>query len=255
MFNHHIDPVAFNVGPLSIHWYGLMWAMALLTILQFLKYRDSFQEDHLDSLLTSLLLGTILGAKIGYALFYSAPEQWLKLFFQRSGFSFHGGLVGLSAALYCWCSYHQQCFWQTADKVALSIPWGLFWGRIGNFLNSELYGYPSDLPWAVIFHHSDVLKLPRHPSQLYEALAEGVLLGLFLLWLNKKKLSAGQIGVAFIAGYGLARFVVEFFRLPDLHLGLIYYLSRGQWLCLLMMMVALAISYFLSSKKTLRQEK
>lgn len=248
MFNHSIHPIALELGPLSIYWYGVMWATALLSIMLLLKRTSSFDNKKLDSLVTTLLIGTLLGAKLGYVLFYTPSSHWAQVLFQRQGFAFHGGLLGFCFSLYAWTRYYKESFWICADKVALCIPIGLFWGRLGNFLNSELYGYPTDLPWAVVFHLSDPLKLPRHPSQVYEALAEGLLLGLFLYYLHKKNLKAGQVGVGFLGGYGLARFCVEFFRVPDQQIGLLYHLSQGQWFCLLMVILSLALSAFLSRK-------
>lgn len=246
MFLHDIEPILVIIGSLSIYWYGAMWALAFITIIKIVERTKSIAQEHFDTLVFGVSLGTIVGAKLGFIVFYTPISQWYSVLFNRSGLAFHGGLIGFIVALYLWSVWTRSSFWKTADQLALAIPWGLFWGRIGNFLNSELWGYPTDLPWAVVFSVRDPLLLPRHPSQLYEALAEGILLGIFLQVMKNRLTKDGQLSVLFVIFYAFARFCVEFFRMPDHHIGLIYSLSKGQWLCLFMMFSGIVIWFLLN---------
>lgn len=234
MFYHDIDPVIVSFGPVSIHWYGLMWAVAFITIASFAGKDLPLCEKRKDNVFLILAVGTLLGAKLGYILFYTPMSYWGSTVFALSGFSFHGGVLGFIFGLVLCSSLYALRVFQISDSLVIAIPWGLFWGRIGNFLNSELWGYPTDLPWAVVFARTDPLLLSRHPSQLYEAFGEGVLLGLILYVLKKHLRFEGSLSFCFIIFYGLIRFMVEFFRVPDIHIGLVGTLSQGQWLSLAM---------------------
>ena len=249
MFYHNIHPVAVSIGPLSIYWYGLMWACAFLTVSVFSGKSLKLSKKDFDNLLLILACGTLLGAKLGYVLFYSPWTLWQESLFSRSGFSFHGGVLGFIVGLTCASRLYSVRILQVADSIVLAVPWGLFWGRIGNFLNSELWGYPTNLPWAVVFTRTDPLLLPRHPSQLYEAFGEGVFLGLLLLFLRKHLRFEGTLSFCFMIFYGLIRFCVEFFRVPDSHIGLIGSLSQGQWLCILMVCAGTIGLFFCQKRK------
>lgn len=234
MFIHDIDPVFMTVGSLSLYWYGLMWALAFLTVSMIFEKILPLKDRQQESLVVHLAFGTVVGAKLGYILFYAPASLWLSLLFSRSGLAFHGGLLGFIAALWFWARKYHYNMLYLADSLVVAIPWGLLWGRVGNFLNSELWGYPTNVPWAVVFQRTDPLLLPRHPSQLYEAFGEGLLLGLILLVARKYLTKEGCLSFLFILGYGGIRFVIEFFRVPDSQLGLYFGLSQGQWLCLVM---------------------
>lgn len=246
----NIDPVFLSLGPLQLRWYGLMYvigfaAAALLVARQARRFGWQELEAHLDSLNLALIVGLVLGARLGYVCFYNPgyylahpleiPATW------SGGMSFHGGCIGaLLAGL--WSSRRNGLdFWQVADLYVVTAPIGLFFGRIGNFINGELFGRVSTVPWAMIFPEGG--PLPRHPSQLYESLCEGLLL-FVLLWSLKARPWArparpfwphGSMLACFLAAYGLLRFFLEYTREPDAQLGLLWLgFSMGQWLCLLM---------------------
>jgi phosphatidylglycerol---prolipoprotein diacylglyceryl transferase len=240
------DPIAFSLGPVQVHWYGLTYLVAFGLFL-FLAARRArlpwfadagWNRREAEDLLFWGVLGVIVGGRVGYALFYK-PGQYLAnpieiLMVWKGGMSFHGGLVGVIAALWLYARKAGRPFLQVADLVAPCVPTGLASGRIGNFINGELWGRAADpaLPWAMVFPQSGS-GLPRHPSQLYQFALEGLLLFVLLWWYGSKRRATGQVAAAFLAGYGVLRFVVEWFREPDSFLGpLALGLSMGQWLCL-----------------------
>jgi phosphatidylglycerol:prolipoprotein diacylglycerol transferase len=244
-----INPNIIEIGPLKLRWYGLMYVLGFLAA-YFLIGRQrrarhlGLQRSLLQDLLFSLAVGLIVGARLGYVLFYQFNNyaHYLKhpleiIAIWHGGMSFHGGLIGAVLAGMIFCRRRQLPFWQAADVVIVTAPIGLALGRLGNFINGELYGRVSSVPWAMVFPGAG--SEPRHPSQLYEAALEGVLL-FTLLWLLKDRdFRSGTMVCLFLGGYGVLRFLVEFFRQPDPHLGLLWgVLSMGQVLCVLMIIAS-----------------
>ena len=247
-----IDPVIFTVGPISLRWYGLMYLIAFglawwLANRQAQKTTGLWTEQQVSDLLFVGFLGVILGGRVGYVLFYqfelflSEPLYLIKIW--TGGMSFHGGLLGVLLAMAWFAWRNNKSYLQLGDFVAPLIPLGLGAGRLGNFINAELWGRPSDVPWAVLFPGAG--PLPRHPSQLYEFALEGILLfGLIVLY-RRFNPPTGALGGLFLLGYGCARFYVEFYREPDAHLGVLSAgMSMGQWLSLPMILAGLGLIVF-----------
>ena len=243
-----IDPIAVALGPLAIRWYGLMYLVGfigggLLGSWRCREGRSSWVPQDVWDLLFYIAIGVVLGGRLGYALFYNAgyyvsnPMEILQVW--SGGMSFHGGLIGVILSLWLFARNRSRSFLDVADFVAPLVPLGLFAGRIGNFINQELWGRVTDVPWAMVFRSVD--ELPRHPSQLYEAALEGLLLFIVLWWFSVGKRRPGQVAGLFMTGYALARFFVEFFREPDLHLGAVAlnWLTMGQLLSIPMAMIGL----------------
>ena len=221
-----IDPVAISIGPLAIHWYGLMYLLAfaaggLLGKYQSKRVPGQWSNNEVWDLVFYVAVGAVLGGRLGYVVFYNAAYYLVHPFeifwVWTGGMSFHGGLIGVVAAVMLFASRSKRSFLGVADFLAPLCAPGLLAGRIGNFINQELWGRVSDVPWAMIFPAAG--PLPRHPSQLYEAALEGVLLFLIVWVFAAKPRRPGQVSGLFLAGYGLFRFFVEFYREPDLHLG------------------------------------
>jgi phosphatidylglycerol:prolipoprotein diacylglycerol transferase len=246
-----IDPVFLELGPLQLRWYGLMYMVSFI-IGYFLLKRYArakavkLSGDDVYDLLFFLILGVMIGGRLGYVLFYDlhgyleAPLQILYIW--QGGMSFHGGFLGVLAAVYFLCRRRGWSFPETADLVCAVAPVGLGLVRLGNFINGELFGRPTTLPWGVIFPEGG--PLARHPSQIYEALLEGLVLLIVLGWLYRKNLRPGTVAWALIGLYGLFRFMVEFVREPDSHIGFdLGPLTRGQLLTLPMMVVGLAMMF------------
>ncbi len=242
-----ISPVAFEIGPLVVRWYALAYVAGILLAQRYIGWLDRrtghaiLTEKAREDLVVYGVLGIILGGRIGYVIFYNLseylhnPEQVFYIW--RGGMSFHGGLTGILIAFWLFARRFQLRWLQLMDLLAVATPIGLFFGRLANFVNGELYGRVTTVPWGIVFPHGG--PLPRHPSQLYEAGLEGLLLG-SLLWFIATRTKAldyrGITGGVFIFGYGMARFTVEFFREPDAQLGtLALGLSMGQWLCVPML--------------------
>jgi phosphatidylglycerol:prolipoprotein diacylglycerol transferase len=233
MLAPNIDPVAVHLGPLQVHWYGLMYVFGLLALWFLVARRarrpdSGWQPQEVGDFVFYGALGVILGGRIGYMLFYNLPHYLshpLDVFkVWEGGMSFHGGLLGVLLAMYYFARKTGRTFFAVADYFAPWVPIGLGLGRLGNFINQELWGKVSDLPWAMVFRTGG--PLPRHPSQLYEAGLEGVTL-FVLLWLyTRRPRATGSVSGLFLIGYGLSRFAVEFVREPDAQLG---YLAWG-WL-------------------------
>jgi len=238
-----IDPVMVQIGPLAVHWYGVMYllAFAAFVLLGRLRARQrpelAWDAQQIDDLLFAGVLGVIVGGRLGEVIFYQPgyfAAHPLEVFaVWQGGMSFHGGFIGVLLALAWFAQKTGRSFLQVGDFVAPLVPLGLALGRLGNFINGELWGReaPADLPWAMIYPHVD--NLPRHPSQLYQMAGEGLLL-FVLLWLYARKPRAiGAVSALFLMGYGSLRFVAEFFRNPDA--GFLGYLPLGlstaQWLC------------------------
>ena len=242
---HGIDPVFFAIGPLELRWYGLMYMLGFIAAYFVMKgavrqSRLSLSKDDLYDLLFYLILGVMLGGRLGYVLMYdlgSYVQDPLSIVaIWKGGMSFHGGLVGTTLATALIVRRRQWDFCPVADMIVLAVPIGLGLGRIGNFINGELYGRESSLPWAMIFPGGG--SVGRHPSQLYEAFLEGLVLFLFVRWIYKRAFHPGAALWALISGYGFVRFMVEFVRSPDAHIGLdLGPLTRGQLLSLPMLLV------------------
>ena len=237
-----IDPVIFSVGPLAIRWYGLMYVLGfvasyLLVRKQILEHRQDKLASHFDNLNLLLILAVLLGGRLGYVLFYNfgyyldKPVEIIATW--EGGMSFHGACLALPLAGWWFCRRYRLDFWITADFYAATAPIGLGLGRIGNFLNGELFGRVTDVPWAMVFPLGG--PLPRHPSQIYESLLEGLLL-FVILWLNRNRPWRGRwphgaILAIFLIGYGLIRIFVENFREPDKQLGFFFdIITMGQLL-------------------------
>jgi phosphatidylglycerol:prolipoprotein diacylglycerol transferase len=224
----NIDPVIFEVGPIRVGWYGLMYVLGflasyLLVRYQMKKKKVDLSRSEVDNLYFYLILGLMIGARLGYVLFYDLKVYLADPFeivaIWHGGMSFHGGLIGvlLVGVLFSW--KNRKSFWKIADLVIVTAPIGLGLGRIGNFINGELYGRVTRVPWGMIFPKGG--PLPRHPSQLYESALEGGVLFLILWLIKDKKLPTGGLLAIFLLLYGVFRFVVEFFREPDAQLGFI----------------------------------
>jgi phosphatidylglycerol---prolipoprotein diacylglyceryl transferase len=243
LIHPEFDPAAIRIGAFAIHWYGLMYllAFAQFLLLGRLRIRAARYQSlgwsykDLEDLLFVGVLGVVLGGRLGYTLFYmpdyylSHPLSIFKIW--EGGMSFHGGLLGVLLALF-WFAYRRKVsFFVVSDLVAPLVPFGLAFGRLGNFINGELWGRPTDLPWAMVFPMVD--SIPRHPSQIYQFFGEGVFLGVMLWVYSSKSRRVGQVSGLFLLGYGVCRFLAEFAREPDAFLGLLGLgLSMGQWLSL-----------------------
>ena len=244
-----LDPIAFSIGPLPIRWYSLAYLTGIIVgwwyLLRLLREPGApMARRHADDMVFYATLGVILGGRLGYVLFYK-PMQYLQnpieiLRLWDGGMSFHGGVIGVSLGIF-YLAWRQKLDWlRIHDYVACAVPPGLFFGRLANFVNGELWGAPTSLPWGVVFPYAG--GVPRHPSQLYEAALEGILLFLilwFLFWKTQARYRPGMLVGAFLLVYGLSRFAVEFVREPDSHLiGFAQStgLHMGQWLSLPMIL-------------------
>lgn len=248
----HINPVLIHLGPLEVRWYGLMYVIGFL-LAYFILIKTSRREHYdlskqeVGDLLTFCIVGVIVGARLGYCLIYNFSyyfHQPLKVFaVWEGGMSFHGGLIGAATAGWIYARRRKKSFLMIADLGALAAPLGLFFGRIGNFINGELYGRVTTVPWGMVFPGAG--PLPRHPSQLYEAFFEGVVLFLLLLWLSRKRIPHGALMGTFLVGYGVFRFFLEFFRQPDPQLGFVLGpFTMGQVLCSIMVVAGVALLWF-----------
>ncbi|MCX7858230.1 MAG: prolipoprotein diacylglyceryl transferase [Deltaproteobacteria bacterium] len=250
-----IDPEIVKIGPFSIRWYGLMYLFGflssyLLTIHQIKKNYAWIKREAIENLYFYLILGLIIGARLGYIIFYNLQfylKHPLEIFMLwHGGMSFHGGLIGAIIAGYIFMKKENIPFFLIADIIIPSCPIGLGLGRIGNFINGELYGRVSDLPWAMIFPRGG--DFPRHPSQLYEAFFEGFLL-FVILWLYKdKKRFDGDLFTLFLIFYGVFRTFCEFFREPDGSLILSFF-TKGQILSILMIITGIFLRYYLKKSQ------
>lgn len=250
MFVHpQFDPVAIQLGPLAIRWYGLMYLTAFLGFYLLGRYRlrrahfareSGLSVGEHEDLLFWGALGVVLGGRLGYVLFYqsgyylSHPLEILALW--QGGMSFHGGLLGVVGAIALYCAIRGKSFLRVMDFIAPLVPFGLAAGRLGNFINGELWGRPTELPWGVVFPQAGD-GIARHPSQLYQFAGEGVLLFLWLWWYSARPRAVGSVSGMFLIGYALMRFVAEFGRQPDSFLGFLALgLTMGQLLSLPMLL-------------------
>lgn len=245
-----IDPVAFSLGPVKIHWYGLMYLVAFagawgLAYWRMKKYALPWTNEQISDLIFYAALGVILGGRIGYMLFYNTAEliqQPLSLFkIWQGGMSFHGGLLGVLLSLWLFARQTGKQFLAVGDFVAPLVPLGLAVGRIGNFINGELWGRVTDVPWAMVFPHVD--NQLRHPSQLYEFALEGVLLFVVLWCYASKPRACGRVSALFLIGYALCRFSAECFRQPDVQMGYVAldWMTMGQLLSIPMLILGLGL--------------
>jgi phosphatidylglycerol:prolipoprotein diacylglycerol transferase len=247
-----IDPVAFSLGPLRVHWYGLMYLFGFSAAwwLGRLRARQSWRGWHgrdMDDVLFYAALGVVLGGRIGYVLFYdfarfsADPLSIVKVW--QGGMSFHGGLLGVLVAMALFARSRGFSFFKVADFVAPLVPPGLLAGRLGNFINGHLWGRPTDLPWGMVFPSAEAGGVPRHPSQLYEAALEGALLFALLWWFSARPRRERAASGLFLVGYGAARCLVELVREPDQHLGYLAFgwFTMGQALSLPMVLAGIAL--------------
>lgn len=254
-----IDPVALALGPVQIHWYGLMYLVGIggawwLASRRLQRFDPSWNSEILSDLVFWVALGVIAGGRLGYVLFYDLAayirDPSLVLQIWKGGMSFHGGLVGVLLAVLWFSRRHKKSFFQLMDFIAPLVPIGLGAGRIGNFINAELWGKASNVPWAMVFP-TDPAQLARHPSQLYQFALEGVAL-FAILWIYSRKprptmAVSGLFGVC----YGIFRFIVEFFREPDAHIGYLAFdwLTMGQLLCIPMILAGAALMWWAYHKE------
>jgi phosphatidylglycerol:prolipoprotein diacylglycerol transferase len=247
MFFPQIDPIIFKIGPLAIRWYGMMYLLgfgaAYLLIRHLVRLRKlPLETDKISDLLFYGILGVILGGRLGYVLFYN-PGWYLthplEIFsIWQGGMSFHGGLLGVACAVLIFCRRRRLPVLLTGDILVTASTIGLGLGRVGNFINAELWGRVTEQPWGVIFPGAG--PYPRHPSQLYEAILEGLLLFVILYILQRRDAAEGVPFFFFFLGYGCFRFIVEFFRQPDAHLGFLWGgATMGQMLSLPMILFGL----------------
>lgn len=249
LIHPQFDPIALSLGPVAIRWYGLMYLIAFALVWMLGRVRLNRAEavwtrkDFEDALFYGIL-GTILGGRIGYVLFYKfgdyISEPWRVFYVWEGGMSFHGGMLGVIFALWLFARRRNQDWLRITDFIAPLVPLGLAAGRLGNFINAELWGRPTDVAWAVVFPNVD--NVPRHPSQLYEFGLEGIALFVVLWWFSNKPRRRGAVSGLFLVAYGIFRFAVEFTREPDRFLGLLALgFTMGQWLSLPMIAVGLAL--------------
>jgi phosphatidylglycerol:prolipoprotein diacylglycerol transferase len=260
LLHPQFDPIAFSLGPLSVRWYGLMYLVAFVQFILLGRYRirtrPSFLTvEQLDDLLFYGMLGVILGGRLGQVIFYEPGYYFshpLEIFaVWKGGMAFHGGFLGVLIALGLWARKQNFNWLDVVDFVAPLVPLGLAAGRIGNFINGELWGRVTDpsLPWAMVFPQSGDLQ-PRHPSQLYHVGLEGLTLFVILWLFASRPRQRGAVTGLALAGYGVCRFITEFFREPDAGIfGHSYTISMGQWLSLPMIAVGIALLIYAQRKQ------
>lgn len=246
----HIDPVAFTLGPLKVHWYGLMYLVGIGAAWYLTRRRASeagfpWTATQIEDLVFYCAVGLMFGGRIGYVLFYNyaawVQDPWLIFRVWEGGMSFHGGMLGAFCGMW---AFHRETgarFSEVTDFIGPYVPLGLFTGRIGNFINGELWGKPTDLPWGMVFPSGG--DMPRHPSQLYEAFLEGIVLFVLLQWFRQQNPPRSAVSGMFLLLYGLFRFAVEFVRLPDAHIGYLAFgwLTMGMVLSLPMILIGAGI--------------
>lgn len=263
MLTHpNFDPVAISIFGLKIHWYGLMYVAAFASVYYLWLYRSKnlpqyanskWNADSISDLIFYGALGAVIGGRLGYVLFYKpayyAEHLFEVVFIQNGGMSFHGGLLGVIVGIALFARKMKLSLLEVGDFVAPAAPLGLFFGRMGNFINQELWGKVTELPWGMVFTNGG--PLPRHPSMLYEAFLEGLLLLAILWFVARKPRSAGTLSGLFLIGYGISRILVEFVRVPDEHLNYLLFdwVTMGQILSLPMIILGLFL-VFVTGKKS-----
>ena len=260
----NISPIAFSIGSFHIYWYGVMYVIGFLIFWGLGKWRAQhgvlkIDSQWVDDLLFYGALSAIIGGRLGYVLFYqwehfiNDPIIVFKLW--QGGMSFHGGLLGVMLAVWLFARSKHYSFVRLLDFVAPLVPLGLFAGRLGNFINGELWGRPSDVPWAMVFPHVDAL--PRHPSQLYEALLEGLLLFIIVWIYSSKPRACGRVAALFGILYATMRIGVEFVREPDRHIQFIAFgwLTLGQLLSILLFVLGMLLWYQSKRDPNIQGEK
>jgi phosphatidylglycerol:prolipoprotein diacylglycerol transferase len=243
----NIDPVLIEIGPFALRWYALAYIAGLILGWRYVRHLAKAppqvaSSNDVDDFLVWATVGVVLGGRVGYILFYNieyyADNPLRALEIWRGGMSFHGGMLGVILAMIMFCRRRHIPFFGFSDLVACATPIGLFLGRIANFINAELYGRPTSVPWGVIFPNGG--PVPRHPSQLYQAFLEGIVLFivLYLLWRSEwVRMRFGILSGTFLLGYGIFRIIAELFREPDLHIGFLAFgTTMGQWLSLPMIL-------------------
>jgi len=251
MFINNFDPVAFQIMSFEIRWYSLAYILGIVigwTLCKKVFIKNSDISEKFDDYITYLIIGVILGGRIGYIIFYNFSYYLDNIFdifkIWQGGMSFHGGLLGVIASSYIFAKKNNQNPFLYLDQVSLVAPIGIFFGRLANFINSELYGKTTDVPWSVIFIKVD--NLSRHPSQLYEAILEGIILFLILnYFMNKDYLKKpGLISGLFLIYYSLFRFFIEFLRVPDQQIGYLFLnLTMGQIISLVFVSIGITLFY------------
>ena len=257
MFINNFDPVAFQIISFEIRWYSLAYIAGIIIgwlLCKKILIQKSDINEKFDDYVTYLVIGIIIGGRLGYIIFYNFNYYINNLFdifkVWEGGMSFHGGLIGIIVASILFSKKNNQDSFLYMDLVSLVAPIGIFFGRLANFINSELYGTPTDIPWAVTFIQVD--NLSRHPSQLYEAILEGVILFIILMYFKNKDYlkKPGLISGLFLIFYSLFRFFIEFVRVPDEQLGyLIFELSMGQIISLIFFVIGIILFYFKNENK------
>jgi len=251
-----IDPVIFRLGPVAVRWYGLMYLIGFACSYSLIRFRLNRErkvlgDKQLEDLYFIMIVGLVVGARVGYMFFYNMKELLanpLSLFLVwQGGMSFHGGLVGATLSVVWFCRKHALSFLDITDMVVITAPIGLGLGRLGNFINGELWGRPSGVPWAMIFPGAGLHA--RHPSQLYELGLEGILLFMLLWFLRKRFSGTGQMSALFLILYGVFRSLAEFFREPDPQLGFLFeVITMGQLLSCIMIVAGVYI-FFSSGRR------
>jgi phosphatidylglycerol---prolipoprotein diacylglyceryl transferase len=259
MFVHDFNPILVDIGPISIRWYSLAYIFGILLGLYYGKYliknlstKIKVSEKNLDDYLIWAVIGIVLGGRIGYVFFYNFtyyfenPVEILKIW--NGGMSFHGGLIGIILSSFLFSKKNDISFWSLTDLIACISPIGIFFGRIANFINAELVGKVSNLPWSFIFPQYD--QLPRHPSQIYEALLEGLLLFIIInLLIRKTNIPTGYLSILFLILYSTFRVIGEIFREPDQQLGYLFFgISMGSILSIITIMIASIFIFFFNKK-------
>ncbi|MDQ2141335.1 prolipoprotein diacylglyceryl transferase [Alcaligenaceae bacterium C4P045] len=252
------DPIAIKIGPLAVHWYGLMYLVAFALVYVLGRVRiangrgNGFSNKDLEDLIFYSVMGVVAGGRLGYVLFYK-PSYYLAhpleiFYLWEGGMAFHGGLLGVLLVFWLFARKRGVSFFTVSDFIAPLIPLGLAAGRLGNFINGELWGRPTDVPWAMVFPGSGD-GVARHPSQLYQMGMEGILLFIVLWVFSRHPRPTGQVSAVFLIGYGTFRFLAEFTREPDNFLGLLAGgMSMGQWLSLPMIAAGVAL-YIITAKR------
>ena len=260
MFTHNLDPILINLGFISLRWYSLAYIFGILIgwwygkkiIKKFKNKYGNFLADDFDDLITYLIFGIVIGGRVGYVIFYNLnyyienPLDIIKIW--QGGMSFHGALIGIIIGTFFFSYRRDKNALFFLDIIACVSPIGIFFGRIANFINGELVGKISSMPWSVIFPNVDMM--PRHPSQIYEAILEGIILFLIVnFFINKKEYIIGTCSYVFLINYGVLRIVSEFFREPDLQLGYIFNIaSMGAILSFVMFLSGIAMFYIVKKR-------